>query len=96
MSWVLEIRKEDMSVAERINVNDGVLTLGRSDCDINLSDIKVSKHHCSFYLHGGQFSIVDNSSSNGTYVNGRRIDKRDLRSGDIIIVGSTSIKAIDE
>ena len=96
MPWVLEIRKEDLSVADRLVVEDGVLTLGRQDCDINLDDTKISKNHCTFYLHGGQFTLVDNSSTNGTFVNGHRIDKRDLRNNDIIIVGSTNIKVVNE
>ncbi|MFH1224050.1 MAG: FHA domain-containing protein [Pseudomonadota bacterium] len=95
MPWVLEIISDDRTGGEKVAVNEGVLTIGRQNCDIMLNDLKVSKHHCSIYLHGGELTIVDNSSTNGTYVNGRRVDKKEIHAGDVIIVGATNIKVVN-
>jgi pSer/pThr/pTyr-binding forkhead associated (FHA) protein len=42
--------------------------------DIFLDDITVSRHHAEFRFEKGEFSIVDASSLNGTYVNRQPVD----------------------
>ena len=59
-----------------------------------ISDPKVSKFHAIITFVKGTGYICDSSSSNGTYVNGRRIKsgkKTLLKNGDKIKVGSTQI-----
>jgi pSer/pThr/pTyr-binding forkhead associated (FHA) protein len=93
MPWVLEIFEKDKDVPLRICLKDGVTTMGREDCDVSLDDSKISRHHCSLYLSAEDLSIIDQNSSNGTFINGVRVEKKDLVHLDTIIIGSTHIFA---
>ncbi|MGZ8756298.1 MAG: FHA domain-containing protein [Acidimicrobiia bacterium] len=69
-------------------VREGTTTVGRHpDSDIFLDDITVSRHHCRFRSEGQVFSIEDSGSTNGTYVNGERVDRGALQPGDEVIIG---------
>ena len=69
-------------------VKEGATTVGRHpDSDIFLDDITVSRHHCRFRSEGGIFSVEDSGSTNGTYVNGERVDRSALQPGDEVIIG---------
>jgi len=74
----------------RYPVPEDGLTVGRStDNDLHLADGVVSRRHARIYLRGGAFTLTDLHSSNGTFVNGRRIRERPLRDGDEIRIGRT-------
>jgi len=61
-----------------------------SRCFLFLKDQKVSRRHFRLIPEGEGTVLEDCGSSNGTYVNGRRIEKRvNLRSGDLIRAGDT-------
>ena len=63
-------------------------TIGRSpDCDIFLDDVTVSRRHAVLIAQDGVFTIEDQGSLNGTYVNRRRIESERLESGDEVQVG---------
>lgn len=69
-----------------------VITIGRSnDNNIVVNDPTVGRHHVQIILHDdGRIGIVDLSSKNGTYVNGKRIVKEvPLRRGDVVRIGMT-------
>ena len=64
------------------------ITLGRADSNtIALKDAKVSRQHAQIQQHGNQFIVVDLSSSNGTYVNGEKIEEHVLQNNDEIQIG---------
>ncbi len=48
---------------------------------------KVSRRHASIFWKDGEVTIVDNESTNGTYVNGRRIAKTKLKEEDVVWLG---------
>ena len=79
---------------ERVALNDRVVTIGRlPDCTIALPDANVSRKHTEIRPSGSAFVIVDLGSTNGTKVNGTRIDvERTLAEGDIVSVGSTHLR----
>lgn len=63
-------------------------TVGRHpDCEIFLHDVTVSRRHSEFRREEGSFILRDLGSLNGTYVNGERVDEKDLDSGDEVQVG---------
>ncbi len=63
-------------------------TIGRSpDCDIFLDDVTVSRKHAVLLHDGGRFTIEDQGSLNGTYVNRRRIESAPLSDGDELQIG---------
>ena len=70
------------------------ITVGRlPDSGLSLNDANVSRRHAEFRVQGTSFAIVDLGSTNGTKVNGARIDGEHLlRDGDIISFGGTHIR----
>ncbi|HUK93712.1 MAG TPA: DUF3662 and FHA domain-containing protein [Gaiellaceae bacterium] len=66
--------------------------IGRSkDCDIQLPDPNVSRHHAEVRLEGAAYWAVDLNSTNGMEVNGRRLKRAKLRQGDRITLGSSEL-----
>lgn len=74
-----------------------VMTIGRADDnDIRIDNLAVSAHHAKLlYLFDDSF-LEDLNSTNGTYVNGKAIDKYPLKHGDIIIIGKHELRYINE
>jgi FHA domain/zinc-ribbon domain len=63
-------------------------TVGRlPDSDIFLDDVTVSRRHAEFVRTGATYEIRDVGSLNGTYVNGERVDRTELASGDEVQIG---------
>lgn len=66
----------------------GNTTVGRHpESDIFLDDITVSRHHCRFSSDEEELVVEDSGSTNGTYVNGSRVDRTRLEPGDEVLVG---------
>ena len=66
--------------------------LGRSRaCDVYVADLNVSRRHAELRQEGATYWIVDLGSTNGTVVNGKRVERERLRDGDTITLGSTEI-----
>jgi len=60
--------------------------------EVSLGDPGISRYHCWILFRDGVPSVEDLASANGTYVNGERIRaRRDLKTGDVIRVGTTEI-----
>jgi aspartyl protease family protein len=68
-----------------------VITIGRdSDNDVVINDSKVSRHHLQIIGDGAGFRVVDLNSSNGTFVNDRKIGGESLlMTGDSVRIGNT-------
>ena len=66
--------------------------LGRSrECDIQVEDANVSRRHAELRQEGTAYWIVDLDSTNGIEVNGKRVKRAKLESGDTFTVGSTDV-----
>lgn len=66
----------------------GTTTVGRHpDSDIFLDDVTVSRHHCRFGAGREGLEVEDAGSTNGTYVNGSRVDSARLAPGDEVLIG---------
>lgn len=69
-------------------LREGNTTVGRHpESDIFLNDVTVSRHHCRFQLSDDTLTVEDSGSTNGTYVNDKRIDSVELSAGDEVMVG---------
>lgn len=71
-----------------------VITIGRSsENDITVNNPNVSRHHCQIVqFDNGTFGVVDFSSTNGTYVNGRRVyGQVSLKQGDRVHIAQTEL-----
>ena len=76
------------SAGSRFLLDQDEVTAGRhNDSEIFLDDVTVSRRHAVFTREGGEFSVADAGSLNGTYVNRDRIDKVVLRDSDEVQIG---------
>ncbi len=70
----------------------GTLTLGREPaCDVMLSDQQVSRRHAALQITSSGVSVVDLGSTNGSFVNGERLEAQQprlLRAGDALRLGT--------
>lgn len=86
-----EISEQAKAKAIRMDLNDEKI-VGRSvqKCDVVIADDPtVSGMHCQFYAFEGKVYVMDLDSTNGTYVNDKRIHHAVvIRPGDLILIGS--------
>jgi predicted component of type VI protein secretion system len=69
------------------------VTVGRSpDRDLVIPDSEVSRQHSLFRIEGQSHTVADLHTSNGTYVNGTRISRHQLRPGDVVELGPARIQ----
>jgi predicted component of type VI protein secretion system len=79
-------------VLKEIAVGDRAMGIGRSpDNDVTIDNLAVSNHHARILPDAGQYVIEDLNSMNGTFVNGRRVERATLRNGDVIQIGKHEI-----
>jgi Protein of unknown function (DUF3662)/FHA domain len=73
-------------------VTSRVVVIGRSrECDVRLADTNVSRRHAELRQDGATYWLVDLGSTNGTNLNGRRVEREKLSDGDAITIGSTEL-----
>ena len=69
---------------------ESALSIGRAPTnDVSVPDTSVSSEHCRVRPEGGIFVVHDLKSTNGTFVNGRRVKRHALIEGDEVRVGET-------
>lgn len=68
-------------------------TIGRDGmvCDFVLDDDSISAQHARIKNERGQFVLYDLASTNGTLLNGRRVQRSNLSDGDEIVIGGTKL-----
>ncbi len=80
---------------ERFIPLQAVMLIGRDpENDIRLSDRSVSMRHALVLLLGGEYVIEDLGSLNGIFINGERVKKAVLRSGDTLKLGHAILRFI--
>ena len=83
-----------ISGGKRLVVGPAGVTVGRSrQCDVMLDDPNVSRTHAEIRPRGGSWVLTDLGSTNGSRLNGRRLDGPEvLKPGDEIELGTSLIK----
>jgi len=105
-----DIPSIDIEVIARISLRDGSkevplifkpggkrLNVGRaSDNELTLNDASVSKIHAALLMTSeGTILVADTGSTNGTYINGRRIaygESRQIEEGDVLGFGDIEVR----
>jgi pSer/pThr/pTyr-binding forkhead associated (FHA) protein len=68
-------------------------TIGRvEDNTFHIADPSVSSHHCEVQLRGSDIVIRDLNSTNGTFINGNKIEESVLKPGQILRLGQVELK----
>src|SRR5262249_55493683 len=79
-------------------LNEGQeVVVGRSsELDMVLVEELVSRRHASILLARGEITIEDLGSTNGTFVNGERVQKATLKEGDRVLIGTSILKLVPQ
>lgn len=74
-------------------IEKDITAIGRDlACDVPLpEDGSVSKRHAEIKKQHDAYFIIDLKSTNGTFVNGKKISTSQLKNDDVITVGNTQI-----
>lgn len=74
-----------------------IMTIGRKeDNDIRIENLAVSGHHAKLLTIFDDSFLEDLESTNGTFVNGKPIEKHPLKHGDIITIGKHELRYLNE
>ena len=87
MGYKLIVTKDDQVLKEYVLTAEQTFIGRRPHNDITLEDQTVSGKHAAVVLKDDVVTVEDLGSTNGTYVNGDPIRKKELQLGDRIIVG---------
>lgn len=84
--------------AQEIPLFETGVTIGRNQAIVNIpiQDGSVSGNHASIRCEGGVWYLIDNNSSNGTFVNGKQIRSQALASGDNVTFGNVTLKFVND
>lgn len=89
--------KFNAAVIKEIPFDKPSLTVGRkADNDIVIDNPAVSGHHCKISVQGGTYFVEDLESTNGTYVNEKRIQKSGLHHNDVVGLAKHALVFIED
>ena len=90
------LASDGTTVVER-ELKPGRLVIGRTpDNDLQIDSKFISRHHCQIITHVDSCLIEDLNSTNGIYVQSKRVRRHNLNDGDVVQVGRHEIMYIDE
>jgi general secretion pathway protein A len=90
------LASEGKTVVER-ELKPGRLVIGRtSDNDLQIDSKFISRHHCQIVTQQDSCVIEDLNSTNGIFVQSKRVRRHNLNDGDVVQVGQHEIMYIDE
>jgi diguanylate cyclase (GGDEF)-like protein len=80
------------SLGEMYKVDGDKTIIGRGGkAQVRLLDDGISREHAQVVVEGNKIYLQDLGSTNGTFCNGMKVDRKELADGDKILVGSTTI-----
>jgi diguanylate cyclase (GGDEF)-like protein len=80
------------AVGEMYKIEAEKTIIGRGQkAQIRLLDEGISREHAQVVIEGNKVVLHDLGSTNGTFCNGLKVDRKELADGDKILVGSTTI-----
>ncbi len=69
------------------------VVVGRgSKCDVRVLDTMLSRVHCKVSEENGEYILLDEGSTNGTFVDDKKVERLVLKSGSLIELGTTTIE----
>ncbi len=79
-----------------IKLRSNITHIGRGlTADLRFEDQRVSRTHAIIVFHGRFARLLDNRSTGGTFVNGRRMVAGNIQHGDVIQVGPAVMQYIE-
>jgi pSer/pThr/pTyr-binding forkhead associated (FHA) protein len=84
-------------VIDQIVLKQGDMNIGRRPgSEILLDNMAVSGNHASIFTIGEDSFVQDLNSTNGTFVNNKRVAKHHLENGDVVTIGNHSLTYVNE
>ncbi len=84
-----------VNLGKRFEIRNKEFIIGRStQADVPINEENISRKHARIYKKNKIFVIEDLNSTNGTFVNTKKVEIRELIDGDLILVGNTLLKFI--
>lgn len=78
---------------DKILVEESNAVIGRDpEAEVCIEDAGVSWEHARIEDQGGSWSLIDMGSTNGTVINGIRVDEQPLTHGDKLVFGTTMVR----
>jgi hypothetical protein len=91
VGWIVALNGVDAYKTQRLK--PGLTKIGTAPpADIVVNDGFMSTEHCQISCSPAGFTLHDNGSTNGTYVNDRKVQKQDLLDNDTITIGKTNFR----
>jgi pSer/pThr/pTyr-binding forkhead associated (FHA) protein len=91
------IVKFNNEVVDHLDVKQGDMKVGRRPgCEVFLDNLAVSGEHANIFTIGDDSFIQDLSSTNGTFINNKKITKHHLRNGDAVVIGKHTLVYLTE
>lgn len=91
MALTIVVRSGDAQSPPKVTFDAPRIVIGRGEgCDVRLPDPSVSHRHASIRQRGAEYIVVDEGSTNGTFVGPVRLSPqapRVIRNGDLIRIG---------
>lgn len=88
LATVVKAEEEPTLLALDWSGNEHELLVGRDrSCDVVLTDPAVSRTHARLVFRGSSWIVQDLESTNGTFLNGARVGRSELRPGDRLVLG---------
>src|SRR5262245_1215533 len=91
------IVKFNNEVVDHIDIKQGDMKVGRRPgCEVFLDNLAVSGEHANIFTIGDDSFIQDLNSTNGTFINNKKITKHHLRNGDAVVIGKHTLIYLTE
>ena len=91
MALTVVVRSGDAATPPKVTFDSPRIVIGRGEgCDVRLPDPSVSHRHASIRQRGSEYIVVDEGSTNGTFVGPVRLSPqapRVVRTGDMVRIG---------
>ena len=85
----ISLSYSDAAGSHSVDLDRDSTSIGRSPTqDVVLSDPCVSRHHAVIVREGDACTVIDKTSTHGTFLNGVRVEQAVLKPGDILQMGS--------
>jgi len=91
------IIKFNNEVIDHIDLKQGDMKIGRKPgCEIMIDNLAISGEHANIFTIGEDSFIQDMGSTNGTFINNKKITKHHLKNGDAVVIGKHTLVYLTE
>jgi pSer/pThr/pTyr-binding forkhead associated (FHA) protein len=83
------------ALLREVTIGDAPVVVGRDEADIRLDSPLVSRRHARLVRRDGALIVEDTGSANGTFVDGRRVERATLAEGARVVIGPFVLAVTD-